>query len=263
MIKQFFLQVHGFDLYSMWRWPKKEINAIVILIAGFSHSACDKDYFMSNLSQKLNENNLLTIQFDLYGHGDSDGNIAELTSHIVREELLGLIGFLQSYSNLKELPIKIITRGVIGICIAHFFFDLGINELLVIAPPVFSKELRKIIVEDFQVNYNLKCKEYIHKDTYITIEEKRILFEILGAYPSNLLGQNVPYKFLIENISTELVTTKEIAWICFCGNGYKSVNDFHHIPIINRLDDKNIIFVRDPLEYYLLIKQLSNIVSEI
>ena len=251
MNKQIFVKCQEHDFFTMWRNPKI-VKEIIILIAGLGQAACDNDYFMSDLSKKLESNNVLAIHIDLYGHGDSDGDLAELSSSIVVDEIRKIVELIRLNLFYSNLPIKVVTRGVMGLCLAKIYSTLDINGLYVVSPTLFSDGLKNIIICDLLENKGQEYDKYLNSDSYFSLTEKRYLFELLGAHHSNMLGQNIPFDFLVESLSNQMNLVDGVIWVYHTNNGYQCTNDICNIKCIDSLDANEIIFPRDPMEQYKL-----------
>lgn len=252
MSKQKFLGNHGMELFSVWRRPEL-VKRIVILVAGLGHPACDKDYLMTNIAQRIVVHDTLVIQYELRGHGESFGDIAAIDEQAVCDDLLILLDYLKSEIAYNTLDITIITRGVMGNCISQMYGKIGINALLVIAPIILSQQLTERIIKDLDENDYLTYADYVKEDTHLMSKvEKMKLIEAMGAHHSNMLGQNFPALFIRESISNPFNFENGVCCFCWDKNAYRCVREIDGLSAYET-DFKNMLFSREPIDQYNLI----------
>lgn len=164
-------------------------KGVVILIPGFSQSSSDIDYFMTNLSNVLNRQGYVTVQVDIYGHGDSYGDLSELTVRIMQDNVISVYEYVKSVFNDK--PIYAISRGFYGNLLCDENLSIGFSKMICINPVI-----AKLDIKDY-----IKCK----KDELIEISERislnsslENLFAALGAENTNLRGQCIKGSLLWE-----------------------------------------------------------------
>jgi pimeloyl-ACP methyl ester carboxylesterase len=76
-------------------------KAGAVLISGFSQPMCDNDFFMAKLARRLAREGLYVLQVDPRGHGDSPGNLEEVTLGALREDLHSAIQFAKEQAGGK------------------------------------------------------------------------------------------------------------------------------------------------------------------
>lgn len=259
MNKQKFLGNHGMELFSVWRRPEL-VERIVILVAGFGHPACDKDYLMTNIAQRIAARDTLVIQYELRGHGESFGDIAAIDEQAVCDDLLVLLDCLKSEVAYNAFPITIVTRGAMGNCISQMYGKLEIDALLVIAPIILSKQLTERIIKDLDENDYLTYAEYVKENTHLMRKvEKMKLIEAMGAHHSNMLGQNFPALFIRENISSPFNFENGVCCFCWDKNAYRYVEEIDGLPVYET-DFKDMLFSRDPIDQYNLISLITDMI---
>ena len=74
MSYQCYIKCDDYYLFSCTYLPHT-YKKVVLLLQGYSHSMTDIDYFMTNIRNAFLEQGFAVVQFDPYGHGDSDGQI--------------------------------------------------------------------------------------------------------------------------------------------------------------------------------------------
>ena len=109
MISQNFVQCENSSIFSVIKYPERQnVQNAVLLIPGFGESKCDLDYFLNNLANFFVENYFVTMQLDLFAHGDSYGSFEDLNSGIIIKNIISAIKHLKKTSNLK---IYVVCRG--------------------------------------------------------------------------------------------------------------------------------------------------------
>lgn len=259
VVQQIFLHNKHCELFSVWRYPES-IKEIAVLIAGFGHPACDKDYFMSNLAQDLVDCGVLAIQLDLCGHGDSDGELVHLSDDEIFQDIQLLIDLIKEDYFLMQKPITIISRGVMGICLSKMMTKLSVTRCLAIAPPLFTEELCNFIINSFQLMKCASYNEYLCAENGLSEQETKNLFELLGAHHSNLRGQLIPFSFLSEHIHMHVPKqSRGTIWIANDGESYQCKATFTEPLLIGNLSEGTKLFSRDPEDKYYLCQTIINL----
>lgn len=72
---------------------------------------CDMDYYTSKLAKLLVKNGIYCLQVDIRGHGDSLGELQNVTLYAIKEDILNAIAFLSKHGVEQVLCIG---RGLVG-----------------------------------------------------------------------------------------------------------------------------------------------------
>lgn len=186
MIQQCYIKNKNYYLLACTYIPDV-YDKVVILLQGYSHSMTDIDYFMTNVKNQLVKNKCAVVQFDPYGHGDSDGFIEQFSFNILIDDLITVTKWVELQFGIKP---TFVTRGLFELAIyktdIHNLFD----KCIVINPVNLSyEEYQKIYkytkgserIVDFNKWYqNVQtCDKKIVEDLYY----------MFGAKLKNLQGQ--------------------------------------------------------------------------
>lgn len=189
MISQNFIQCEESSIFSVIKYPEKQVaeNA-VLLIPGFGESKCDLDYFFDNLANFFVENNFVTMQLDLFAHGDSYGNFEELTSEIIIKNIMVAIKHLKRNSNFK---IYVVCRGFYIELLSERNILNEISGLVAVNPAKLNVgELERV---ENAISSNESVIEFADFNNYEIISKILIM---LGAEPDNLFAQKINTNFL-------------------------------------------------------------------
>lgn len=157
----------------------------VVLLPGFGESANDVDYFMTRLSNKLSQENYITIQVDLYGHGDSYGDVSDLNLDIIEGNIKSVYDYARNICENKD--VICIARGLYGNILNQKKFSNLFSRIICINPIITNTTFKEIMSNDL-----LEISDLI-KDNNI-----KDLFLALGSELTNLKGQKISSKFLCE-----------------------------------------------------------------
>lgn len=193
MISQNFVQCENSSIFSVIKYPERQnVQNAVLLIPGFGESKCDLDYFLNNLANFFVENYFVTMQLDLFAHGDSNGSFEELNCEIIIKNIMSAIKYLKKNSDLK---IYVVCRGFYTELLSEKSILDDIYGLVGINPiKLNTDELARI--EDV-----LSSKEHIIEigdfENQQTISK---ILVMLGAEPDNLFAQKININFLNDII---------------------------------------------------------------
>lgn len=100
MEKIYFKNSKGNNMCGIISNPCTENNKLVILCHGFTSSK--EGSTNKSLESMFNRNNIATLRFDFYGHGESDGDFSDITVSEAVDDILNAIKYVKSigYSNL-------------------------------------------------------------------------------------------------------------------------------------------------------------------
>ena len=170
----------------------------MLAISGFSLSMCDVDYFMSRLARRLCQLGFPVLQLDPRGHGDSGGNLEDVTLSQLRGDLTEGLRFLR---NRYGENVYIAGRGLSASISADLVYQ-GVAEGAVGVCPYC---LQGSVVRDLWGELDRKSYtgiELVPGKEYRTLDDfdkrKVAFFGALGARLRNLLGQKISSQFLRE-----------------------------------------------------------------
>ena len=226
-----FLLDYGNDIQS-------QNNYVVLILPGFGEVTCDKECFMSKLARYLHECRYWVFQADIYGHGESTGNITDISLKKIADSVLCLTNYIKTVTN--RAPI-IVTRGILNafintdqtcrrfrqICLNPYFPDRQVCEMLL-------KLIREggvcftDLLEGYCTRINIKspCRELImilselgifHQNKF----SKEWIEQVLSLEP--VMPSSCQY------IETSADKTSVTDW--FCTNGYRMSDDFDTVSL--------------------------------
>ena len=115
-------------------------NTIMILCHGFTSSKDSNTY--TTLSKQLDKSDISSFRFDFFGHGDSDGEIADITVSEAVDDILNAIKYLKNigYKNIGLFGSSF--GGISSIMAASKSNDI---DCLVLKAPVSDYKEQKIL----------------------------------------------------------------------------------------------------------------------
>ena len=172
----------------------KEINIPPILcISGFREPICDIDYYMGKLSRFLYDKGCTVYQVDLYAHGESSGEIRNIT---IEKIIASFHAMCQKvFNDIGKYPI-VIARGVIGsllaqfsnvktmICINPFFPDINLSNDSIC-------EILKLIKEKSNTKNKIQFYNNPAMDNILPILQE-----------NQLIDDEVPLEFILNILNT-------------------------------------------------------------
>ena len=193
MISQSFIQCENSSIFCVVKFPENKItDNAVLLIPGFGESKCDLDYFLNNLANFFVENNFITMQLDLFAHGDSYGSFEELSSEIIIKNIISAIKYLKKISNIK---IYVVCRGFYIEFLCEESILNEISGLIGINPAKLRTEELNCI--ENVISLNKPVIEFGDFESQAIISKILIM---LGAEPDNLFAQKISNIFLNDII---------------------------------------------------------------
>ena len=219
-------------LYVINSMNEKQAKGIVLLIPGFSQSKSDVDYFMTKLANRLFLNGYITVQVDLYAHGDSYGSLEEFTWNDFVKNAEDINRYLtKKYKNLYQY---MVTRGVYG-NIAMNTELKNMFGLICLNPVNDVKQIKNIFaIEDGEVEINKLLAEK---------EEYSQLFEVMGSEITNLRGQAISWSLLSTLSDYSMISLEDTVW------SYDSA-------LTSLKEQAKCNFIRDPVWQESLIDKL-------
>lgn len=237
-------------------YRRKDIVGVVVLLPGFSQSACDVDYFMTTLANELIRLGYITIQVDIYGHGDSYGDLSELSIEIVETNILSVYKYIKM--TWKDKVIFAVSRGFYGNLLSTESISNKFEKIICINP-VISK-INLFDLTKYIENEILELSEILSENSIMNS-----FFISLGADLTNIRGQKIASDFLIDIFSS-----------------INNLRQYENVVIISSYNDQNKLnriilseevafpieyiaehcFIRDPEWQTDLISEVSEILEE-
>ncbi|GGH62549.1 hypothetical protein GCM10008014_39100 [Paenibacillus silvae] len=200
-------------------------NDCAILFAGFTNSSSDIDYFMSRLARLLGRSGLTVYLIDPRGHGDSSGNIDDVTLESIREDIYNSFQYVTKRNNGYVFCIG---HGLAGVLAADVLGGRSNLGFICIYPYLIHPSQFKIDLFCDEGKIDASRLESNFKANLLDDEvEDLSLMGAMGADRGNMLGRELSIK-LIEQLTTY--------------NPFESLENFkENILIINNEKD----FVRE------------------
>lgn len=181
--------------------PIEQAKGVAVLFPGFSQSKSDLDYFMTKLSKQLNFAGYIAALVDVYGHGDSYGDLENFEWNDFVRNAEDIHSFLSTeYSNLPKI---MITRGIFGNIAMNK--GLGDKYFLLCINPVANLEDTKGRFDHLsgKADFNELLKEN---------EEWSFLFEAMGCEVSNICAQKIDANALKSLADYSKIAQEDTFW---------------------------------------------------
>lgn len=199
MIAQIWIKNKDTYMAGITHWPhgqKPELG--VVLVPGFSQPKSDINYFMSKMARRLVGAGFYVLQLDPGGHGDSRGDLGDVSLDTLRCDIEAAVEYVKSQ---VKVPVYGIGRGLGAVLLAESVNKgliegaAGINPYCLdcSAAADFWKGICDETYEAaelFEFDYDKKLDEFDYNRTSF--------FVMLGADMGNLRGQKVSGKLIIE-----------------------------------------------------------------
>lgn len=180
-------------LFGVSHWPNiGSPKGGVLLLSGFSQSLCDSDYFMSKLARRLINQNYFVLQLDPIGHGDSGGNLEDVTITTLRSSVKTGIEYIKRQ---LDGPIFCVGRGLSATIINDSCISKKVVGVACIDPYcIEGSYVRKLWSDITNKAYEITdlCSQGENK------EQKKAFFNALGAENSNLYGQIISGQLIMD-----------------------------------------------------------------
>lgn len=193
MISSYWINTDKKHLFTVSYSPDKESKDLIILIAGLSSSMCDTDYFMSRLARKLYKTGRSVLQIDLFGMGDSNGDLENVSVNTIKSDIIDVFAYIHKF---KFKSIIVVSRGIISTFVQDVV-DKYFNNVRTIAINPYLAFTRC----DFN-SLNVNSVDYDNLSSLVSTEELDCFLMELGIKPSNLQGQKIDSEFL-KSISSD------------------------------------------------------------
>lgn len=136
-----FTNSKGDKLVGILAKPSDSTNIpVVIIVHGFTTNKDRPKY--TELAKKLYENNITSLRFDLFGHGESDGDFADITITEGVDDVLRAIKYLKLLGYSKLALIGNSFGGITSFVVANKTNDL--STLALISPVSDYPEVERI-----------------------------------------------------------------------------------------------------------------------
>jgi pimeloyl-ACP methyl ester carboxylesterase len=264
MMNQKWIKSEGKALFSVTRTGTRGQSPCVLLLAGFSLPMCDEDYFFTKTANALFKEGFTSVQVDLTGHGDSPGNLEDVSLEVLRQDMASILHQLEE-NGAEEI-----------VCIGR-----GINPVLLAEMEETMPQVKAIIgVNPYNVRRNqiaeiysgeaaavISCSDFLEGTDYSNLtdfnKERMLILEALGARIRNLHGQKLSGKLfegLLELDATSIMKKARKCYWIIPGSGeelgYKVIR-------ANAPDSgANARFIRDPQWQWSVIREICHIVHE-
>lgn len=198
MIQQCYIKNRNYYLLACTYVPD-EYDTVVILLQGFSHSMTDIDYFMTNVKNQLVVNKCAVVQFDPFGHGDSDGSIERFDFNILLDDLNTVTEWVKLQFGFTPI---LVTRGLYELAVYNTGLHNKFHKCIILNPVCLSYEEYRLVDEYISnqidiIDFNEWFRN-VHDNDKKFIED---LFYLFGAKLKNLQGQFLNISILKEYIS--------------------------------------------------------------
>lgn len=261
------------NLYGILHSPLTELrDQCVLLISGFSLSMCDMDYFMSRLARYLCQNGFYVLQLDPRGHGDSKGNLEEVSLDTYKEDMWEGISFLSS--NLKK-DVYIISRGLGATLAAEFVNDNKAKGIVGIGPYFLSNDISESIWKGLEKKEYYEGIELLPGQDFRTLTDfdirKVAFFNAIGVRIRNILGQVVSANLMTELVYFNYRAFMEVdkdksIWLFHSDeieNGVQQIELTENLPITDLDIYTYHAFKREPIWQLEVMKVATNWILEI
>lgn len=211
MLSQGWIRSGDQSLAMVLRWPdKRDCNLGAVLISGFSQSMCDTDYFMSRLARRLVSEGIYVLQVDPRGHGDSPGNLEDVTLDMLRADIRSAFTYAAEQWNTRRDTHRVsrlmgVGRGLTATLMAEVSLDLELDGIVGIYPYCLdpaavkdlSQKIRPGIIDTADI---LTGKDFSYFTDFD--HDWMAFFDALGSgFLYNLIGQKVSTGILQELIN--------------------------------------------------------------
>ncbi|MFC0416216.1 serine aminopeptidase domain-containing protein [Cytobacillus solani] len=197
-------------------------TTLVVTLPGLGQAMSEKNYIFSNLRKCLGEYNVMHIQFDYYGHGDSYGELGDASITTMTSDAKEVINsLLKEYESVEELILIGNALGaVIALNLTSFYENRFKVKPILISPPVNIPPANRIFssetLEALKHEGKLDSQQLIPGYDYYTLsdfDKKQYDFITkLGSHLLYLHGQFISYNMIQEidevNILSQIINVK-------------------------------------------------------
>ena len=194
MVKEFFLNKNNAPI-AVSVFSTQAPNCIVFL-NGLFHGKSDYDYFYTEAAKRISELNIASVVlFDYIGHGDSYGQIGDITLKVMVDNLHDIISVvIRRY--LKYGKCLIFGMGIAGLVVDQLFkgYPESVNwvkKVLLFSPTISIPECEQwceLIAKD-EVIMLTEIMPHLNYENYFNYDIKLIrVFSNFGTAVENILG---------------------------------------------------------------------------
>lgn len=238
----------GINLAAKVALPKKNYYDVAILAYGFVGAMDPKiNDLLPVLAKKLNEKGIATIRFDFNGHGESEGNLENMSIYNELEDYHAVLQYvLDNFKGIQQLYLIGHSQGgVISSMMAGFYPD-KVNKLVILSPAATLVDDAKIGT-CMGINYNpsdipkkIDFEGFRLKDWYFRTAKFINIFEIAKAFHGPVLAlhgkkdkivnpyASIHYQAMLENCELHLISDSD--------HGLYTNRDEVYSKILNFLD---------------------------
>ncbi|WP_455950130.1 hypothetical protein [Eubacterium sp.] len=164
----------------------------VFILPGFYQAKCDSYYFVTNFLMRLKKNNIYAISADLLGHGDSYGDISDITIDNLSEGISDIVNYLKKQG---VESIYAIGRGLSG-NILTYKNTSDFKNIILINP----------VLLDFEDKDNLNnWMEELKEDKVCIysffLENNSNILKLFGTETENIRGEFLKKVFLQQIVT--------------------------------------------------------------
>lgn len=173
----------------------------VVILPGFYQAKCDAYYFITNFLMRLKMNNIYAISVDLLGHGDSYGDISDITIDNLLEGINDIVDYLKQEG---VESIYAIGRGIIG-NILLYKNNSDLKKIISINPVLLNSEDKNRI--SYWMKYFQEDKVCIDSEF---LEKNSNILKMFGTETENIRGEFLKKKFLQQIIALPFFEIEDI-----------------------------------------------------
>lgn len=229
-------------------------TTLVVTLPGLGQAMSEKNYMFSNLRKCLEAKNVMHIQFDYYGHGDSFGDLGDASITSMTSDGKTVIdSLLREYDTINELILIGNALGsVIALNLSTFFENRLKVKTILISPPVNIPPSNEIFssetLEELKYEGKLDSQQLIPGYDYYTLSDfyrdQHEYITKLGSHLLYLHGQNLSYDMIQEidevNILGQITNLKSDIEIIIGENDKETLLILNNLPRINTFSLNNV-----------------------
>ncbi|MBU8772112.1 serine aminopeptidase domain-containing protein [Cytobacillus oceanisediminis] len=232
-------------------------NSLVVTFPGLGQAMSEKNYLFSNLRKRLSAIGQWQLQFDYYGHGDSYGELGDVTITSMVDNSIEVINSVVKDNKPKCIYLVGNALGaVIAQKVANMLeYTLNITCVpILISPPLNLPKvmdvLEKEIIEKIEREGKLDSQLLVPGYDYYTLSDfdidKYKYFTSLGAHMLYLHGQCISKNMLDEleqlNPFEIIFGSKQCGYIIFGEKDNESINKSMNLSKFKKFSLKNVMY---------------------
>lgn len=253
-------------------------SPLVLFLPGLGQSSTEKNYLFTRLRHLLATKGCTCVQFDYYGHGDSDGDLSDVTLSSMVSDTVHVMSAMLS---LHTPPTVILIGNGLGSAIAikaahNLNKEIPPEQVqhILINPPLqpIYKVFHKVDLQKFKRSArggSIPCTKLIPGNNYYTYRDfpsdRLDYFLQLGSQITNLHGQSVSMQLLqeLEQLnSLQLLQNTPIPVHIILGDKHPHLQTVKHIPTARLYALSNVqYFFQSPHAHDELLMKVIEIVG--